>query len=313
MEGYLVYYSDDEGNTYFVKVYLDKIKALEHADTQQKEKNKLVQPVLKWVGGKRQLLPEIEKYIPSTYKAYYEPFVGGGAVLFHLQPKTAVINDINAELINLYGIIKDDVEALITDLQRHRNESDYFYEIRKLDRNKEEYGKLSDVERASRVIYLNKTCYNGLFRVNRAGEFNSPFGSYKNPNIVNEITLRAVSNYFNKSDIRFENTDFVQALEGIKKGSFVYFDPPYDPISSSASFTRYDKGGFDRAEQQRLKELCDSLNKKGVKFLLSNSSTDFIRDLYKDYKIEIIKAKRAINSKGDSRGKIDEVLVRNYE
>ena len=276
-------------------------------------KNKLVQPVLKWVGGKRQLLPEIEKYIPSTYKAYYEPFVGGGAVLFHLQPKTAVINDINAELINLYSIIKNDVEALITDLQRHRNESDYFYEIRELDRNKEEYSRLSAVERASRVIYLNKTCYNGLFRVNRAGEFNSPFGSYKNPNIVNEITLRAVSNYFNKSDIRFENTDFVQALNGIKKGSFVYFDPPYDPVSSSASFTGYDKGGFDRAEQQRLKELCDSLNEKGVKFLLSNSSTDFIRDLYKDYKIEIIKAKRAINSKGDSRGEIDEVLVRNYE
>lgn len=276
-------------------------------------KNKLVQPVLKWVGGKRQLLPEIEKYIPSTYKAYYEPFVGGGAVLFHLQPKTAVINDINGELINLYSIIKDDVEALITDLQRHRNESDYFYEIRELDRKKEEYNRLSDVERASRVIYLNKTCYNGLFRVNRAGEFNSPFGSYKNPNIVNEITLRAVSNYFNKSDIRFENTDFVQALDGIKKGSFVYFDPPYDPVSSSASFTGYDKGGFDRAEQQRLKELCDSLNEKGVKFLLSNSSTDFIRDLYKDYKIEIIKAKRAINSKGDSRGEIDEVLVRNYE
>ncbi len=276
-------------------------------------KNKLVQPVLKWVGGKRQLLPEIEKYIPSTYKAYYEPFLGGGAVLFHIQPKTAIINDINAELINLYRIIKNDVASLITDLQRHRNKSDYFYEIRELDRNKEEYGKLSAVERASRVIFLNKTCYNGLFRVNRAGEFNSPFGSYKNPNIVNEITLRAVSNYFNKSDIRFENADFVQALEGIKKGSFVYFDPPYDPMSLSASFTGYDKGGFDRAEQQRLKELCDSLNKKGVKFLLSNSSTDFIRDLYKDYKIEIIKAKRAINSKGNSRGEIDEVLVRNYE
>lgn len=276
-------------------------------------KNKLVQPVLKWVGGKRQLLPEIEKYIPSTYKAYYEPFVGGGAVLFHLQPKTSIINDINSELINLYRIIKDDVEALITDLQKHRNESDYFYEIREIDRKKDEYSRLSDVERASRVIYLNKTCFNGLFRVNRSGEFNSPFGGYKNPNIVNEITLRAVSNYFNKSDICFLNTDFVQSLEGIKKGSFVYLDPPYDPVSSSASFTGYDKGGFDRVEQQRLKELCDSLNKKGVKFLLSNSSTDFIRELYKDYRIEIIKAKRAINSKGDSRGEIDEVLVRNYE
>jgi DNA adenine methylase len=278
------------------------------------KKNKLVQPVLKWVGGKRQLLSEIEKYIPSTYKVYYEPFVGGGAVLFHLQPKNVVINDINSELINLYNIIKNDVEALITDLQRYRNELDYFYEIRELDRNKEEYNKFSSIEKASRMLYLNKTCYNGLFRVNRAGEFNSPFGSYKNPNISNELTLRAVSNYFHKSEIRFENTDFVQALNGIKKGSFVYFDPPYDPVSSSTSFTGYDKGGFDRADQLRLKELCDSLTEKGVKFLLSNSATDFIRnELYKDYKIEIIKAKRAINSKGSGRGEIDEVLVRNYE
>lgn len=276
------------------------------------KKNKLVSPIVKWVGGKRQLLNEIEKYIPK-YKTYYEPFVGGGALLFHLQPKKAVINDINSELINLYQIIKDNVEELIEDLAKHKNEADYFYDIRQWDRDKEKYSDLSNIEKASRIIYLNKTCYNGLFRVNRAGEFNTPFGDYKNPNIVNEITLRAVSNYFNKTEITFLNEDFVEALRGIRKGSFVYFDPPYDPVSNSANFTGYDKGGFDRYEQLRLKRLCDNLNDRGINFLLSNSATDFIKDLYRDYKIEIIKAKRAINSKADLRGEVDEVLVRNYE
>lgn len=277
------------------------------------KKNKLVQPVLKWVGGKRQLLPEIEKYIPKNYKTYYEPFIGGGAVLFHLQPKSAVVNDVNSELINMYNVIKYDVDALIENLKEHENNPEYFYSLREVDRNKDEYGKLTNIQRASRVIYLNKTCYNGLFRVNQSGEFNSPFGGYKNPNIVNEATLRAVSNYFNRADVRFVNADFVEALSGITKGSFVYFDPPYDPVSSSASFTGYDKGGFNRDEQIRLKELCDELNAKGVKFLLSNSSTAFIHELYKDYKIEIVKAKRAINSNGSLRGDVDEVLVRNYE
>lgn len=278
----------------------------------KKKINKLVSPVLKWVGGKRQLLPAIDKYIPST-RVYFEPFLGGGAVLFHRQPQKAVVNDINSELINLYKIIKDNVEELIVDLKKHKNESEYFYEIRELDRDKERYGRLSEIERASRLIYLNKTCYNGLFRVNRAGEFNSPFGSYKNPNIINEIILRAVSKYFNNADVSFLNTDFVNALDGIIKGDFVYLDPPYDPVSSSAYFTGYDKGGFDRAAQKRLKLLCDDLNKKGVNFLLSNSSTEFILDLYKDYKIERINAKRAINSNADCRGEIEEVLVRNYE
>jgi DNA adenine methylase len=277
------------------------------------KKNRLVSPVLKWVGGKRQLIHEIEKYIPLKYTTYYEPFIGGGAILFHLQPKKAIVNDVNSELVNLYKVIKDDVEALILDLAKHRNEEDYFYDIREWDRDKERYSSLNNIEKASRMIYLNKTCYNGLFRVNRAGEFNTPFGNYKNPNIINEITLRAVSNYFNNSEITFLNVDFDEAVRGIRKGSFVYFDPPYDPVSNSANFTGYDKGGFDREEQKRLKLLCDALNDRGVKFLLSNSSTDFIRDLYKDYKIEIIQAKRAINSKADLRGDVDEVLVRNYE
>lgn len=279
------------------------------------KKNKIVlaAPVLKWVGGKRQLMNEIVKLLPKTYTTYYEPFIGGGAVLFELQPNKAVINDVNGELINLYNVIKYDVELLIEDLRKHENTPEYFYEIRERDRDRNEYEKLSEVEKASRIVYLNKTCFNGLFRVNKAGEFNSPFGKYKNPNIVDEVTLRAVSKYFNKADIKILNGDFESSLKGIRKGSFVYLDPPYDPVSNSANFTGYDKGGFNRDEQIRLKKLCDKLNKRGVKFLLSNSATEFIKDLYKDYDITVVKAKRAINSNGNARGEVDEVLVRNYE
>ena len=152
-----------------------------------------------------------------------------------------------------------------------------------------------------------------MFRVNRAGEFNTPFGHYKNPNIVNETVLKAVNNYFNKANILFYCTDFEEVLYKVKKGDVVYLDPPYDPVSNTASFTGYDKGGFDRNEQIRLKKTCDMLNKKGINFLLSNSATDFIIDLYKCYKIEVIQAKRAINSNPNKRGEIDEVLVRNFE
>lgn len=275
--------------------------------------NKMVSPIVKWVGGKRQLLPEINKYIPEKISTYYEPFFGGGALLFDLQPKKAVINDVNSELINLYKIVKYDVESLIEDLGKHKNEAKYYYEIRGWDRDPQKYNRLTNVERASRIHYLNKTCYNGLFRVNLAGQFNTPFGKYKNPNIQNSETLRAVSNYFNNSDIRFLNTDFKEAVKWCRKGCFVYFDPPYDPVSDSSNFTGYSKGGFDRHEQIRLKELCDNLNRRNIKFLLSNASTEFILDLYKDYKIETIQARRTINSNGDDRGEVDEVLVRNYE
>ncbi len=276
-------------------------------------KNKLVAPVVKWVGGKRQILDQITKYVPETFSTYYEPFLGGGAVLFELQPKKAVVNDINNELMNIYEVIRDNVEELIEDLNKHKNDEDYFYKVRELDRDKQRYNKMTPVEKASRIIFLNKTCYNGLFRVNKAGEYNAPFGNYKNPNIVNETTLMAVSSYFNKSKIRFTCQDFAEVLKRSRKGAFVYLDPPYDPVSETASFTGYDKGGFDRDEQVRLKKTCDKLNKKGVKFLLSNSATDFIKDLYKDYKIEVIQAKRAINSRADKRGEVDEVLVMNFE
>lgn len=278
-----------------------------------RKNNKLVFPFVKWVGGKRQLLNEIEKHIPEQFSRYYEPFVGGGAVLFHVQPKNAVINDSNKELVNLYNVIKESPEELIEDLKKHKNEEKYFYEVRGIDREKEKYFELSNIQRASRIIFLNKTCYNGLFRVNSSGEFNSPFGRYKNPNIVNDITIRAVGNYLKNTNIQILNTDYEESLSKIRKGAFVYFDPPYDPISDSSSFTGYTKNGFDKTEQERLKKMCDKLNDKGINFLLSNSSTEFIRDLYKNYNMFSIKAKRTINSKGDGRGEITEVLVKNYE
>lgn len=276
-------------------------------------KDSTVGPVVKWVGGKRQLINEINKYIPEEFNTYYEPFVGGGAVLFEMQPKKAVINDLNSELINLYKVIKNNVDELIQELKQHKNESEHFYKIRALDRDEEIYATLSDVEKAARFHYLNKTCFNGLFRVNRQGEFNTPFGRYKNPDIVNEKTIRAVSSYFNNFDIIFKSTDFKQAVEGIKKGDFVYLDPPYDPVSNSANFTGYTKGGFNREEQKRLKELCDELDDMGVKFLLSNSETKFILDLYKEYNIKIVQARRSINSNARKRGEVNEVLVMNYD
>ena len=255
-------------------------------------KNKLVAPVVKWVGGKRQLLDEITPLLPKRLTSYCEPFLGGGAVLFSIQPSKAIVNDLN--------------------LRKHENTSEYFYAIRDLDRDKEAYQTMSKVERASRLIYLNKTCFNGLFRVNSSGEFNSPFGHYKNPNIVNEPVLRAVSKYFSSGNITFCNEDFAVTLSRVGKGGFVYLDPPYDPVSDTASFTGYNKGGFDRNEQIRLKQCCDELTQRGIKFLLSNSATEFIKELYKDYNISIVQAKRAINSDASKRGSIEEVLIRNY-
>lgn len=276
--------------------------------------NKLVAPFLKWVGGKRQLMPSIVDRLPENIKdyKYIEPFIGGGAVFFNLQPKNAVINDYNEELINVYQVIKDNLDELIIDLKKHKNEAEYFYSIRSLDRNGE-FKKLSAVQRASRVIFLNKTCFNGLYRVNNAGEFNSPFGRYKNPNIVNEPTLKAVNKFLNNNNIEINSGDYSEILKQTDKKCFVYLDPPYHPISESSNFTGYVQGGWNMYDQIDLKTACDGLHKKGVKFLLSNSSADFIKDLYKDYKITIVKANRAINSNGADRGEVDEVLIRNYE
>lgn len=276
-------------------------------------KNRLVAPVLKWVGGKRQLLDTLSPLLPKKISTYCEPFVGGGALLFHLQPKTAYINDINAELIRVYSVIKDSVDELIEELEKFENTAEQFYAIRDWDRNKKYYSTLSDVQKAARVLYLNKTCYNGLYRVNNAGEFNTPFGNYRNPNIVNAPVLRAVSAYFNSADLRMTTTDYAEVLKNVPKGTFVYLDPPYDPISETSSFTGYSKGGFSRNDQIRLRECCDDLDARGIKFMLSNSATKFILDQYKSYNITIVKAKRAVNSVASKRGDVDEVVVRNYE
>ena len=274
--------------------------------------NELVAPVVKWVGGKRQLIKQIAPLIPKTYTTYCEPFLGGGAVLFHLQPKHAVINDANSDLIELYEVIRDSVEELIESLSGHENSADYFYNIRALDRDKKQYAALSPIDRASRLIYLNKTCYNGLFRVNNAGEFNTPFGAYKNPNIVNAVTLRAVSKYLRENDIILNNGDFAHVLKNLPERSFVYLDPPYDPVSDSSAFTGYTSIGFGRNEQIRLRKYCDELNERGIRFLMSNSDTEFIRDQYSNYIIDTVQAVRNINSRGDRRGNVSEVLVHNY-
>lgn len=276
-------------------------------------KNKLVAPVLKWVGGKRQLIDALTPLMPKRVTTYCEPFVGGGALLFKLQPATVYVNDINDELIRVYQVIKDDVETLIDELQEFRNDSDYFYAVRDWDRDKAGYAVLSDAKKAARILYLNKTCYNGLFRVNNAGEFNSPFGNYRNPNIVNAPTLRAVSKYFNAVNLTLTCMDYAEVLSSIPKGTFVYLDPPYDPVSDTSSFTGYSRGGFSRDDQIRLRECCDALNARGVKFMLSNSSTDFIREQYAAYHITTVQAKRAINSNSAKRGEVDELVMRNYE
>lgn len=272
-------------------------------------------PILKWVGGKRQLLHEIIPLIPENVTTYVEPFVGGGAVIFEYQPKKAIINDLNEELINVYQVIKDSPDELIKLLTIHKekNSKDYFYKIRSLDREKDFLNKYSNIERAARTIYLNKTCYNGLYRVNSKGQFNTPFGRYKNPKILNEKVIYAISNYFNNNNIKILNDDYKAALKYLRKGAFVYFDPPYLPISESSSFTNYTENGFGYEQQVELKEQCDKLNSRGIKFLLSNSYHPDILDLYKEYNIKVIKAKRAINSIADKRGEINEVLVFNYE
>jgi DNA adenine methylase len=278
------------------------------------QKNKLIAPFLKWVGGKRQIMPSIVELLPkniSTYN-YVEPFIGGGAVLFHLQPKKAILNDFNKELVNVYDVIKTDLDALISDLKKHENSADYFYNIRELDRT-DDFKNLSKIKRASRVIYLNKTCFNGLYRVNNAGEFNAPFGRYKNPNIVNEPTLKAVNKYLNSNNIKVVSGDYENVLKDLTESSMVYLDPPYHPISENSNFTGYVQGGWNIYDQIRLKNACDELNTKGIKFLLSNSASGFIKDLYKEYPIKIIKANRSINSDGEKRGEVDEVLIRNYE
>ncbi len=293
---------------------------LSAAQTHQKRVDKynpLAQPFLKWAGGKRQLLPIIKEYIPQKFTQYYEPFVGAGAVLFALQPKKSVINDTNSELINCYCVIRDNPEELLQLCQQHRenNSKEYYYCLRGQDRQNDFKDK-SPTERAARIIYLNKTCFNGLFRVNSRGQFNVPYGNYSNPIIAEPGVIKSVSAYLNQRNVRITAGDFAQAVTTARKGAFIYFDPPYHPISDTSSFTGYSVNGFAEAEQIRLKQVCDKLSQRGCQVLISNSSAAFIQELYGDrnYEIVEVKASRAINAVGSKRSRIKELLIHNrYE
>ena len=269
----------------------------------------MCKPVIKWVGGKRQLINELKSFLPTKYNRYFEPFIGGGALFFSLKHKNSFISDYNPELTNLYITIRDNVEELIKDLKKHKNTEEYYYQIRALDREKK-YKRLSKVKKASRFIYLNKTGFNGLYRVNKAGQHNVPYGKYKNPSWLDEDNLRECSNLLAHTEI--QTGDFEIIKEHVKKGDLVYFDPPYVPLNSN-SFTSYTHNGFDNDMQIRLKELCDYIDSIGAYFMLSNSYTDYILDLYKDYDIKTVMANRAVNCKATGRGKIKEVVVVNYK
>lgn len=270
-------------------------------------------PILKWVGGKRQLLHSIVPLIDSLRprdSIYVEPFLGGGAILFSLRPSRAIVNDLNRELIELYETVRDHVDELIAALEIHRQNhcEEYFYRIRALDRS-ENFSSLSSIERAARTIYLNKTCFNGLYRVNASGFFNVPFGRYKQPSIVDAENLRAVSNYFRSAEVEFRCEDYRSLLERLDGDCFVYLDPPYAPLTQSSSFTNYTRGGFGLDDQLELRDECLRLRSKKIPFVESNSDCEAIRELYKDFSIETVRAKRAVNSVASKRGEINEVLI----
>jgi DNA adenine methylase len=275
-----------------------------------KTENKKVKPFVKWVGGKRQLLKQFSEkgLYPKKFKTYHEPFVGGGAVFFELNPEKAVLSDLNSELVTTYKVIKKDVESLIKSLKKHKHTKEYFLKIRTKD-----VSKLSDIEIASRFIYLNRTAFNGMYRVNKKGIYNVPFGKYKNPLICDEANLRQVSKVLKKVSIK--NQDYMKILDCANKGDFVYFDPPYYPVSKTASFTSYTADSFLEKEQEELRDTFEKLHKKGCYVMLSNSDTDFIKKIYskiKGIKIHKIQANRAINSNGNGRGKITELVITNY-
>jgi len=272
-------------------------------------------PFVKWVGGKRGLLSQILPLFPKEFNNYFEPFVGGGAVFFELYAKGLLVDkkihlsDINSELINAYIVVKEKPNRLIQNLEYYKkvHSKEFYYKIRELDR-KENYQDLSDVEKATRFIYLNKTCFNGLYRVNKKGYFNTPIGSYKNPNIADSDTILSASEALQNAIIKHQ--PFQEVLKEAKKDDLVYFDPPYYPLNKTSNFTSYDSNCFLENEQFELFEVFDKLVQKGAKVVQSNSDTKFIKELYKSYDISIVNANRFINSKSSGRGKISEVLIR---
>lgn len=276
------------------------------------------QPFVKWVGGKRGLLSQIIPLIPKEFNNYFEPFVGGGALFFELyslgllKDKKVYLFDINAELINAYNVVKYNPSELIKNLRelKEKHSKEFYYEIRAWDRD-ESFSQRSEIERASRFIYLNKTCFNGLYRVNSKGYHNVPIGHYKNPNICDEHVIYGASEALQKTTIL--NASYKDVILHVKKNDFVYFDPPYYPLTPTSSFTSYSEFSFLEKEQIELFEVFKKLNKKDVFVVHSNSDTDFIKKLYQEYKINYVECARFINSKSGGRGKIKEILINSYQ
>ena len=276
---------------------------------------KKYQPFIKWVGGKRGLLEQLFPLFPKKFENYHEPFLGGGAIFFELYSqgllnnKNIFLSDINSELINTYNIVKNNPNELISNLEefKKKHSKEFYYKTREIDR-KEEFKNLTDIERATRFIYLNKTCFNGLYRVNKKGYFNTPIGSYKNPNIADRDTILSASEALQNAII--SNDPFSNVINNTSENDLVYFDPPYYPLNVTSSFTAYDSNCFLEDEQFELFEVFDKLADKKVNVLHSNSDTIFIKELYQKYDINIVNANRFINSKSSGRGKISEVLIR---
>lgn len=267
------------------------------------KRNVSASPFLKWVGGKAQLLNELMKYIPADYNNYIEPFIGGGALFFNLTPESAIINDSNEELINAYRIVRDNVDELIEVLGTYVYEKEFYYAMRA----KSPIG-LSKVERAARIIYLNKTCFNGLYRVNKKNEFNVPMGRYSNPRICDEEKLIAASKALQNTII--ECGDYMDVLNRYaSRGDLVYIDPPYHPISDYSDFKRYTKEFFYQEDQVKLRDFIHDLKNKGCFVIASNSHCDFILDLYKDFDVKVVSAKRYINKIAERRNNVNEVII----
>lgn len=264
-------------------------------------------PVVKWAGGKTRLLAELDKRKPMTFGRYFEPFMGGGALFFHLRPESAVLTDWNEDLVNMYECVAWNVESVIRRLQTHRRKhcEEHYYATR--TKWNDPKRKRVDVERAAAFIYMNKTCYNGLWRVNRKGEFNVPMGRYVNPTICMPAQLRAASKLLQRCDL--SSGSYIDGVSEAGAGDFVYFDPPYDPITETADFTSYTSNGFGRQDQRELSELARELRDRGAHVMVSNHDTPFIRKLYRGFKIDRVQVSRAINSNAKKRGAVAEVII----
>jgi DNA adenine methylase len=265
-----------------------------------------IKPFLKWAGGKTQLIPELSKYIPTSFNKYIEPFIGGGAFFFYLNPEKAIISDSNEELITTYKAVRDNVEEIIEILDGYKNEETFFYKIRALNPS-----KLSNAERAARLIYLNKTCFNGLYRVNKKGEFNVPYGK-RNGEFLNQEQLRDSSEFLQNAKIL--HSDYLATLKKYaKEGDFIFLDPPYYPVGKYSDFKRYTKEFFYHDDHVILKEEFDRLVKMGCHVLLTNSDHPVVMELYKDYEIKVIETKRLISSNPKTRNGKDIIVIGSNE